>query len=181
MPRGYVCLTLYKCVCTQGCVCLMLPEKLQDLMVIMPGFSLALILSFFAALLFLLEWQHSAYVLLYAISVLIEWLTARSFLLGLRRDTGLWNNVETIKTTGILKIRHDAALVTRCPRAFGSSGRILRLDSEVPPQAQALRAHSPCGGSILGGCGMGSGALLAEGGHLSQTSEDSPASSPGPL
>lgn len=65
-------------------------------MVIMLGFSRAVIQSFLLSLrLFLLEWQHSAYVILYAISVLIEWLTAQSF---------SWASEETLDSRTTLRL-----------------------------------------------------------------------------
>ena len=80
-------------------MCLTLPEKLQNLMFIMLGLSLALIRSFLLSpRLFILEWQHSAYAIVCAVSVLIEWLTAQ-FLLGLRRD------LESATMLGLLRLQ----------------------------------------------------------------------------
>lgn len=81
-------------------MCLILPEKLQDLMVVMLGFSLALtkvrpLVSFRMA--------AFSYTILYTTSVLVEWLTAQSFswasgeMLGSGTTSGLLRLQEFLK------------------------------------------------------------------------------------
>lgn len=81
-------------------MCLILPEKVQNLMVVMLGFNLALtkvcpLVSFRMATFSLYH--------LYAISVLVEWLTAQSFswasgeMLGSGTTSGLLRLQEFLK------------------------------------------------------------------------------------
>lgn len=146
-----------------GHMCLILPEKLQDLMVVMLGFSLALtkvrpLVSFRMA--------AFSYTILYTTSVLVEWLTAQSFswasgeMLGSGITSGLLRLQEFLKIDMMQLVSWDAH------EPLGPVVEYCDLNLQCPPQTQALRDYSPSGGTILGGCRMGSGTLLIEGGHL---------------